>query len=89
MGFNPLSEVGNVMSAVVTIIEVYKPNARKHEARIRSLIPRQTFDALRERLGEDAGKKAEAAHRTLLRVDGDMIQFRTDDGHRVRVKQEA
>ena len=73
---------------MATVIEIYSNNGRKKQTSIRSMIPAQTFDVLRERLGNEAADKAAAAHRALLRTEGDFTQFRHDD-KRIRVKVDA
>ena len=74
------------MAVVETEISVFNPGSRKANLQISSLIPRQVIDVLAEKLGTEAGKKAENALRTMDRNDMDFVQFRLGD-KRVRIKQ--
>jgi hypothetical protein len=67
-------------------IVIFKPNSRKKEATIRSLIPRQAVDALGERLGKEAADKAHSAFKLMGRTDIDFMQLKLGD-RRIRVKQ--
>lgn len=74
------------MSTAVNEITIFRPNSRKREATIQSLIPQQTVDVLAERLGADAGEKAKASYRTMDRLDIDLLQFKIGD-RRIRIKK--
>jgi hypothetical protein len=76
------------MSVIATEISIFSPNSRRIETDIRSLIPKQAIHALTEKLGVDAGKKAEKALRQMKSIDSDLVQFRVDE-RRVRIKQTA
>jgi hypothetical protein len=69
-----------------TEISVFRPNSRKKEVTISSLIPKQAVDALAERLGKEAGDAASKALRTMKRNDMDLVQLRVDN-RRIRIKQ--
>jgi hypothetical protein len=77
-----------IMSVIATEISIFSPNSRRIETDIRSLIPKQAINALTEKLGVDAGKKAEKALRQMKSIDSDLVQFRVDE-RRVRIKQTA
>lgn len=72
----------------VSEITIFRPNSRKREATIQSLIPQQTVDVLTERLGSEAGSTASKAFGMMKRLDVDLLQFRIGD-RRIRIKQSA
>lgn len=68
-------------------IVLFKPNSRKKEATIQSLIPRQAVDVLAERLGQEAANKADKALKQMDKLDIDFLQIRHGD-RRIRIKRE-
>jgi hypothetical protein len=72
---------------VMTEIKVFHPNSRKVQFEIASLIPKQTVDALAERIGKNAGKKATEALKVMETTGADLIQFKEGD-RRIRIKLE-
>ena len=71
-----------------TEINIFRPNSRRKEATITSLIPKQATDALKERLGTAAAKKATNALELMQREGIDLVQIRLGD-RRIRIKQDA
>lgn len=66
-------------------ITIFRPNSTKREATISSPIIIDTVNALEERLGEDAAKKARRTF-TAMRKEGlDFVQFKEGE-RRIRLK---
>jgi hypothetical protein len=77
-----------VFGMITTEISVFKPNSRKKDVTIESLIPRQATDALKERLGTAAARKAETALKMMEAEGMDLVQIRLGD-RRIRIKQSS
>lgn len=73
---------------VTTEISVFGANSRKKELVISSLIPRKAVDLLVERLGQEAGDRANKALRQMNTNDMDLVQIRLGD-RRIRIRHTA
>lgn len=72
---------------VITEISIFRPNDRKKEATIESLIPRVAVNTLSERLGKSAATKVRKAIQTMDENHMDMSQLQIGD-RRVRIRLE-
>jgi hypothetical protein len=68
-----------------TEIAIFRPNSRKREATIESLIPKAAIDVLTERLGKPVADKAQKVINSMRRNDIEMSQLRVDD-RRIRIR---